>query len=295
MKATFFIIPESFKYNGDCQGVIENKIKNFAIDLRRIKATPVNDIFCHFDVYNVNILENHTISDVINNPNTELIDRDIIQQLRIIWELKETTDSIDDIKEVYLPNHNENECYGLMAFNSIDSVLPEYQLIYGMDSWFKFRRYFLGIYPKNEIFYIDECKKYFPNLYFHERNKTSISSIFSDCPKKIIYHLAALNDELNLIDISKKNRTQVLEAFSIIAKLDETASLEGNAAKKNDFTFTFINDEDNEVKVCCEPHLKLCFSDNSNTYSTERRIYFHEGIEKIQKGKILIGHIGKHL
>jgi hypothetical protein len=151
------------------------------------------------------------------------------------------------------------------------------------------------LYPSNENFYLDECVKYFPNLFFHERNRTSISAIFGDCPKKIIYHLTALNDKFRGSQTAGRNRTQVLEAFSITASLDETASLEGHAARKEDFTFRFINSQREAEDVCCEPHLKLCFSDTSTAYSNDRRIYFHEGKENIQGGKILIGHIGDHL
>ena len=46
--------------------------------------------------------------------------------------------------------------------------------------------------------------------------------------------------------------------------------------------------------IYCELHLKLIYDDR-NVYSQNRRIYFHEGKPNIQKGKILIGHIGEHL
>lgn len=113
--------------------------------------------------------------------------------------------------------------------------------------------------------------------------------------KKIIYHLSALNDKFKDCTGSGLNRTQVLEHFSIYANLDESATLEGNAQRKEDFTFSFQNDSGVDEKVCCEPHLKLCYSDTDNSYSNDRRIYFHEGKANIQKGRILIGHIGAHL
>lgn len=295
MKATFFIIPESFQYGRESQIDIEKKIQNFAIDLRRIKETPINHIFYHSEVYNVEIFENLTISDILNNPNSDLIDRDIIQQLRIIWELNETTDSINDIKEVYLPNHNENECYGLIAFNSIADILPEYQLVYGIDSWFKFRRHFLGAYPKNTDFFIDECKIYFENLFFHDDNKTSLKRLFTDCVKKIIYHLSELNDKFPQSRTIPYNRTNTLRNFNVIYNHDgQTASPQGDIRKKNDLSFKFTNKDGGIESVYCELHLKLSH-DDQDVFSNDRRIYFHEGNEKIQNGKILIGHIGKHL
>lgn len=74
--------------------------------------------------------------------------------------------------------------------------------------------------------------------------------------------------------------------------------MEGNPKRKSDLTFKFINDNKALEDVYCEPHLKLCHTDGypgDSSYSNDRRIYFHEGKEHIQKGKILIGHIGEHL
>jgi hypothetical protein len=104
-----------------------------------------------------------------------------------------------------------------------------------------------------------------------------------------------LNDKFgNCIEIGL-NRTQILERFSISATLDEAATLEGNANRKEKLTFQFPNDLGVNEDVCCEPHLKLCYSDSNNSYSNDRRIYFHEGKSNIQNGRILIGHIGTHL
>ncbi|HFK5526616.1 TPA: hypothetical protein ACGZ99_000651 [Elizabethkingia anophelis] len=295
MKATFFIIPESFQYKGEPQSDIERKIENFAIDLRRIKETPINDILCHSDVYNVEFFKNKTISDILNVPKHESIDRDVFQHLRIIWELKESTDSIDDIKEVYIPGHNENECYGLVAFNQIDNILPEYQLIYGIDSWFKFRRFFLGVYPKNVDFFIDECNVYFENLFFHEDNKISLKRLFPNCVKRVIYHLSELNDKFPQSKTIPYNRIDTLGKFNSTYSHDgQEASPQGDIKKKKDLTFNFVNEKGSVESMYCELHLKLSHDDH-NVFSNDRRIYFHEGNEKIHEGKILIGHIGKHL
>jgi hypothetical protein len=111
----------------------------------------------------------------------------------------------------------------------------------------------------------------------------------SDCPKKVIFHLTALNDKFRECQKEELNRTQVLEKFSIYAQLDEIAPLEGNANRKKDFTFSFCNDSGIDEDVCCEPHLKLCYSDTDKSYSNDRRIYFHEGKTNIQNGTILVG------
>jgi hypothetical protein len=104
-----------------------------------------------------------------------------------------------------------------------------------------------------------------------------------------------LNDRFRDCVEDGLNRRQILERFSIYANLDEIASLEGDAQRKWDFTFSFTNNSGADENVCCEPHLKLCYSDKDKSYSNDRRIYFHEGKANIQNGRILIGHIGKHL
>ncbi len=295
MNARFFIVPESFKYNGSLQVEIEKKIENFAVDLRRIKEFSGNEIFCNTAVYSIEIFEDITINDILNNPGGTPIDRDVIQQLRIIWELQTTDDSIDDIRDVYLPNHNIDECYGLIAFNYIDSILPEYQLLYGIDGWFKFRRYFLSLYPRNEDFFIDECKKYFESLFFHEGNKTSVRRLFPGCIKKVIHHLSELNDKFPTSKTSPYHRLNTLNIFNVQYDHDgQAASPEGDIKKKNVLTFDFMNHGGQNERIYCELHLKISYDDN-NVFSNDRRIYFHEGNSQIQNGRILVGHIGKHL
>lgn len=300
MVAELYIVAESFANNTNLTtSEIETKTKSLAEDFVHIrKYNDTNKILVHPDIYNVNFLNGVLLSDLLFNPQVAKthIDRDVYNALqRIIVESATTNTTSQEVIDVLLSEHNQNICRGLIAFNPVANVQPELQIVYHLNDWFGFRRHFLGLYPKNENFYIDECIKYFTNLFFHERNRESIRAIFNDCPKKIIYHLAALNDTFRNIDTTDRNRTQVLEAFSITSSLDEIASLEGNAARKADFTFSFTNNQNQSEDVCCEPHLKLCHSDTSNAYSNDRRIYFHEGVPNIQNGKILIGHIGRHL
>jgi hypothetical protein len=153
-------------------------------------------------------------------------------------------------------------------------------------------------FQRNKVWDIEECKIYFPNLFFHERNKKTVTYMLKDCSGKIVYHLAALNDKFMDSCNLGLDRTQMLKHFTADAKLDETASLQGNASRKTDFTFAFMNGNGLPENVCCELHLKLCYNDaypGDTSYSKDRRIYFHEGKQNIQQGKILIGHIGKHL
>jgi hypothetical protein len=200
--------------------------------------------------------------------------------------------------DVLLPEHNKDICHGLIAFHKIEDVSEEFQIIYDVKGWYAFRRHFLGLYPGTPDFFVDECIKYFPELFFHNRNRQTIDALLRDCPRKVIYHLAALNDKFRAIRATANHLTHALEILSRECGLDEIASLEGNAKRKDDLTFEFMNNLQKFERVCCEPHLKLCYNDNypgDSSYSNDRRIYFHEGKENIQNAKILIGHIGQHL
>ncbi|MEI9943618.1 MAG: hypothetical protein WDN26_05300 [Chitinophagaceae bacterium] len=303
MVAEFYIIAESFEQNPNLTvAEIEAKTKSLANDFVYIrKYKDSNKLFIHPDIYDVNFVNNVSISDLLYNDEiaNNNLDRDVRVLLkRIIWESETSTNTTQDVIDVLLPEHNENLCHGLIGFNILANVSPEFQVVYHLNGWLDFRRHYLKLYPKNQIFFIDECIKYFPNLFFHERNKTTVGAILHNCPKKIVYHLAALNDEFRNSQQAGLNRTQALEQFSISAALDETASLEGNAARKPALTFKFTNNKNEIEDICCEPHLKLCRNDfypGDNSYSNDRRIYFHEGKSTVQEGKILIGHIGDHL
>ena len=305
MTAEFFIIPESFKNTQVFSNYeIEEKIKVLAHDFILIKQhKDTNKIYVNSRIYTVVFIGGITISDLLFNPaiSKKYIDRDVLLALqKIIGESATTDFSSKEIIETLLPNHNEEKCYGLIAFNKIEDIKNEYQIVYNINDWYAFRRNFLGLYPhpQDGEYFIEECKKYFSCLFFHERNKKTVTYLLKDRPKKTVCHLAALNDKFKGFPRSELERAEMLKQFSIAAKLDEEASLEGKASRKENFTFDFINDNGLQENVCCEPHLKLCYNDGyprDTSYSTDRRIYFHEGKTNIQQGKILIGHMGRHL
>jgi hypothetical protein len=303
MVAEFYIIPESFSDNLNLTACeIEERIKTLAQDfvlIKRYKDT--NKIYVNQEIYSVIFINGVALYELFNPMIREKhLDRDVWLALqKIILESANTELNLDEIMEL-LPNHNKEICYGLIAFNKIEKIDSKYQIVYSINDWYAFKRYFLGMYPHSNDgeYFIEECKIYFPNLFFHERNKKTVTYMLKDCSGKIVYHLAALNDKFMDSYNMGLDRTQTLKHFSLAAKLDETASPEGNASRKIDFTFGFMNDGGLQENVCCELHLKLCYNDAHNgdtSYSTDRRIYFHEGKQNIQQGKILIGHIGKHL
>lgn len=302
MIAHFYLLAESFQNNAKLSyAEVEEKVKRLAEDVQRIhQYKETNKLYTNYEeIYPQIFYAHYTVETFICCPaklKQNGVDRDVINALQNILQKSEsTTKTSQEAKNEIVSWIDENNCYGLIAFHKIEGFDASLQIIYGIDGWYKFRRYFLGKYPKDENFFIDECIKYFPNLYFHDRNRRTVKSILHNCPKKIIYHLSALNDKFKDCVKDGLNRTQILERFSISAKLDETATLEGNSKRKKNYTFSFPNNSGIYENVCCEPHLKLCYSDTDRSYSKDRRIYFHEGKANIQNGRILIGHVGTHL
>jgi hypothetical protein len=303
MIAELFIVPESFENNNRFTlEEIEKKIKSLEQDFILIRKHGAdNHISVHPDVYDVPFLNELTIGDLLYYPEVakQHIDRDVYNALiAVIMKSAPATYSTQEIIEVLLPEHSEDTCYGLIAFDQVPGIDENVQIIYSVQGWYNFRRHFLGLYPKNASYFIDECKIYFSKLFFHERNYRTVGTLLHNCSKTIVFHLSALNDDFKSIVKGNLNRSQILRQFSVECGFPAIASLEGNAASKVKFTFSFTNHGGRSVDVCCEPHLKLVHNDNypgDNSYSNGRRIYFHEGVADIHDAKILIGHIGNHL
>ena len=157
-----------------------------------------------------------------------------------------------------------------------------------------FHRYFLSKYPCESAYFIDECAKYFPNIYFHDRNEETIKRLLNTCSLKIIAHLSALNDIFPNCKDTPYNRIDTMKRFNSESNFDRNASIEGDIRRKKDLSFDFINSKKLYENIYCELHLKLIY-DDFGTYSEDRRIYFQEGKSTIFEGKILVGHIGEHL
>lgn len=301
MVAELYIVEDSFANNVNFSTPeIENKTKALSSDFVKIREfKDTNKLFVHPDIYNVEFLKGIILSDLVFNWQLakQHIDRDVYNALqKIVVESATTNYTSKDVIEVLLHEHNEELCHGLIAFNPIENIEPELQIIYDNSGWLKFRRHFLSLYPKNPHFFMDECVKYFPNTVFHANNWETVGTILPDFSEKIVYHLSALNDRFTESLGENRNRQQVLDHFSGNCELDETASLEGDASRKPHFTYEFINKSNEKKNICCEPHMKLCSSGipGDNTYYYHR-IYFHEGFPDFNEGKFLVGHIGEHI
>lgn len=302
MTAHFYLMAESFAKNEQfTDEIIEDKVKRLSEDVTLIhKYRDTNVLYANYtELYPQVLYQTYTIEDFICTPHLlkqHGVDRDIVNSIqKILINLSEETQiTSDEVISELLNWNNENDCHGIIAFYPIEGLEENLQVIYGIDGWYKFRRYFLSIYPDNEIFFIDECVKYFPNLYFHDRNKTTVGAILKSSSKKIVHHLSELNDKYHTCTTQPYSRIDTLKRFNATCVLDQNASVEGNIDRKAILSWSFRNDSNTYEEVYCELHLKLLLDDKGKI-STDRRIYFHEGKNSIQNGKILIGHIGDHL
>lgn len=303
MQAQLYIIAESFKSNSNySDSQIEDKINRLAIDVTEItKHKKENKLHANFkDIYPLNFHSKYTIEDFLCRPAEvkKTVDRDVVNALQNIFEkASDTSISSNEVIEILLKWHEKTICHGLIAFHKIEEINEDVQLIYGIDGWYKFRRYFLGLYPDEDKF-IEECSKYFPNLYFHTRNTITTKDILADFAISIVKHLGYLND----IFVSFRyrefpNESVKYKTFTSECKLEADAASKDTNDRKSNLIFEFTDKNGLIVPVTCYPHLRLCRSDkypDDVTYY-QHRVYFHEGMERVQNGKILIGHIGLHL
>jgi hypothetical protein len=306
MIADFYLMGASFEYPaGLSVEDLVTKIENLATDCEYIRQHRVeNRRFRHESIYDEKIYLNISIADFLYS-NIPAIKKqfgaEVLNALQMIVEKANDTNlSTEDIAEL-LDTHDENNAYGLLGLHKVEKIagkaIKEYYLVYNKQNWFVFRRHFLGVYPNNTSFFYEEAIKYFPNLYLHERNVGTMRSIYKDFIQKMITHLGHLNDRFNEYKEIPYLRRETLKAFSAGCALDEEATIQGNVKDKNKITFEFENDAKIMEKICCESHLKLCYSDKhpGDKEYYFHRIYFHEGKPNIQNGKILVGHIGKHI
>jgi hypothetical protein len=293
----FYLHDLSFKYQeGITLPQLHEQIEHLAQDCRLIREIGCEKIFRCDSIYEVPIFEEKTIMDVIW-PETETLNRDQRLSLQVIIDHSASTTLTNDEIVELLPEHDEDLVNGLLCLHPIEpSLVPNEHLVYSENDWRKFHRYFLGIYPGTPTYFISECNKCFPALFFHDRIIQSLGTFkegHSAFARNITSALSYLNDDfknyLNVGDVSGS-----LRVFSSASGFE--TSNEGNAERKPTFTFEFRSGDGRVENICCEPHIKMSKSDRpgDNTFHFYR-IYFHFGKPDIAEGRILVGHVGEHL
>lgn len=297
MDALFYIIPESFNTQNVSIEQVVKALEAFLVDYGQMaEYKEENKIFILEGIFAMKLQDGLLLSDyVFTLDKVQGKEREIRRSLqRILMKLPQSHKSLDEIKSEINQN-NQECCVGVISLVPIQGIADEEQIVYDKKSWFDFRRYHLGLFPVDSKYYIDECKKYYPNFFFHDKNYISIKAILNDFSQKIIYHLSALHDIYPSIkaEHSTANETELLTLLSNEASFDEKATLEGGS--KNRLTFDFIDDREKEKVIVCESHIKLCRDNNNSNKYYSHRIYFHFGNPAIHNNKILIAHIGVHL
>lgn len=207
--------------------------------------------------------------------------------LAMLKHCKETKAKLHDIKE-YMTIEDSDNCHGVIVFSPIKNLRKKFQVISTVEGWFRFRRCYLGKYPKNTSFFLEECKKYFPALMIHSSNHSALRGYLESHPQIIIRYLSLLNDHfLKEFLHSGSDLVSFLPMFAKEYNI-EGASLEGSKDPK--FYFQF----DDEIKklAYCEAHLKMYHDDNGND-NQHCRVYFSK--PQAQEKFLYVGHIGNHL
>jgi len=297
MVADFYIIPESFFSDDVTEENFYSSLYSFLGDYNNlIKYKEENKIYIQKGVFETQMPNGVTLGEFAYSDGQNLNgkQRSLKQTLSNIFnKIPRSEAGINEIKGKII-NNSIDHCTGIISLYEISGLANENQIIYDKDSWFSFRRHHLGLFFGNKKYFIDECIKYFPELFFHENNYQSVEKILNDFALKIIQHLSPLNDILPemIKNNNTSNHTELLSIFSNKANLDEKATLQGSSKTKLRFKFTNIQGKIDTL--VCEPHMKLSKNDSGdgNNYN---RIYFHLGKKEIENSKILVAHIGKHL
>lgn len=248
-------------------------------------------------IYSIEIFQNKQIYEIIWNPEDNTFTDNQKKALMLI------IDHSTSISETYLEiieklnNHDIKEIWGIICLIKIDVLnVNREQLVYNFNDWLNFHRYFMGIYPISEKHFFKECKISFPDIFFHNNIENTLStldgSIFNFC-KTIVKALCFLNDNFK----KYYDETNVQHSLKLCSSaFGFEISLEGNAHRKKDLTFDFVDKNKKPKSICCDPHIKLCTSDNiGDNHYYYNRIYFYGGHIDIEENKVLIGYIGKHL
>lgn len=316
MIANLYLHSESFRYNGcDSEETVVGKIKSLLNDIVDIvyKYRDENIFKTSSDlIYNCDIYENEPLMDFIEKhlDNDEktlfyIMLSDISENHNLSSEeldelcmYKEDEKEVNSLLRINAPINNGNikwdEPY--MSFN-------KYEIVYSKSSWITLRRQILGNHPGDACNYINEARKYFTDIYFHDNciNSLKQDKYLEIIPRKLTLYLACLNDRFYDIRSSYKSnsdRNVILADFSGRCAMDEPASLEGNISKKDSMTFDFLIDK-KQFKVCCEPHLKISQADDNYKGSIDYnkfhpRVYFAFDVNGYDN-KIFVGSIGPHL
>ena len=167
--------------------------------------------------------------------------------------------------------------------------------INALDQWVATLHEQLKKYNGDRESFFLECRLAFQDLVFSKNFPNCLGSFKGDLNDFFPVIVSALISLSKYMPKCMEHTTtqECMKAFSAMSGYE--TSMEGDASRKDALTFQFAG-KDGTVRIVCEPHMKLndsaCPGDSEHYF---HRIYFSSTQHPEFKGKILIGHIGKHL
>lgn len=319
MIANLYLHKDAFLYNGtDSKEQVVEKLRAFANDMRAIVYDNNSEnVFCvSYDILKCEVYAGVSFTEAVSTYLDGELSCIIYTMLANTSE--EFSKPMEELEKMAVYQPSETEVNTIVFFNCQEREkdtkhyiqFDNYEIVYNQSSWISLRRQILGNHPGTPISFVQNCKKYFCSLAFHENCVESLKDDYYDylatSPRKIVYYLSCLNDCFKIIKESHQftapDANSILKDFSGQYGLDESGSIERNPEKKTLLTFSFsLSENEGEKKeMLCEPHLKISQPDSNSTadinYNTfHPRIYFHFGDPSVEKGNILVGSIGKHV
>lgn len=310
MDAYLALHTQAFEYNGtDAKETVVSKMSRLLDDMRDIvyQYSKENHFMPSSSFADVCVFKDENILEFVNH-NFGYEEAGVFYSM--LDMSNECTDTYQELFEKTKFAPDEKEVYSLVILNEQENAESEtksdclmqfdnYQIVYNRISWLCLRRQILGNHPGSEQEFIEECRKYFPNITFHDNCVTSLkkANYLEVIPCKIVYYLSCLNDGFLLVRDEHagiaNDANSILRDFSGRFALDEAGSLQGNPATKKDRKFGGIE---------CEPHLKIervderCrnkgLCDEKHFHS---RIYFCFSNTDKFSTPLFVGSIGPHL
>lgn len=316
MKANLFLHADAVKYNGtDSEHEFKSKFSTLMNDLIEIQndygnenTIKVSTTLCYGTV---SLFGQQNIYQVADDLEPE--ERNFIYSL--MGNSAEVFDNtLNEIEELCNYTEEETECNTVVYLNKpvpSEPVFPvvymtfdRYEIVYGKDSWRTVRRQIMGNHPGTPHAFLQECNAYFPNIVFHPNCESSIEGYLDLIPRKIVYYLSCMNDEL----LKFRAKTGITDENALLAdfcgkySFDEAGTRQSTTKKKNLYQYDFLKAGCLERKyyktITCDPHMKMSSCDSNckkNPNDFVGRIYFHFGDDEVAPGKLLVGSIGPHV
>lgn len=335
--AQIILHPGGLKYNGqDSYDEVVYKIKVFITDLARIVKPKDREGFLFKDevlfsesVCTIPVYCNKTLFDIAQDEfkgeEASLFYSFFDEQCYIKeapWE---------EVIKKTCPDPNEEKCTAVVVLNNRPQVFHDekekrakeneknlnyitfdkYEIVYDRCSWLFFRRQVLGNNPGTESEFVQQCRLLFDKLHFSDNCEYSVSGFLKKIPRKLVYYLSCMNDQLKdqyCCAIEKEqgkfNVNSFLSDFSGKYGFDESGSMERDTENKKDYTFVFSTSDESSLtqEICCDAHMKIQhFDSNCKLQEAVRgekchgRIYFNFGDPGDLTDRIKIGSIGIHV